>query len=229
MGRQIDGPRSGVRTAVRLCSWCHCTGLLVGIGSAMRRMRLASERVRVMGWPNRPEGDVVRAVLPRDAPNALVVLSIAARGDALWVLICAMLAIRAGVSRRAAVRGVTALGAASAVSHVLGRVLPFRSRPRAHDVPARRSLPEHPRSSSFPSAHATSAAAVTAALTLESGPLGAMVAPLAVLVTYSRILTRVHWPTDVAAGATLGILVALMTRRLPPLESVASRHPEICR
>jgi membrane-associated phospholipid phosphatase len=167
-------------------------------------------------WPNRAEGEVVRAWLPGRAPNPVVVaLTAVARGDALWVLICAGLASRRGVSRRAAIRAGTALAAATAVSHGLGRVLPYRRRPHAGDLPARRALPEHPHSSSFPSAHATSAAAVTTALALESRPLGAVVAPLAVLVTYGRVRTRVHWPTDVGAGTGLGILTALLTRQLP--------------
>ncbi len=171
-----------------------------------------------LAWVNQVEGSVLRdsGLLPGDAPRRLVIaLSTAARGSALWVLISASLAVRAGWSRRAAVRGVTALVGASAASHLLGRVLVHRPRPRAGHLPARRALPEQPSSSSFPSAHATSAGAFTTALMLENPVLGMVVAPVAVVVTYSRVRTRVHWPTDVIAGAFLGAITALLTRRIP--------------
>jgi undecaprenyl-diphosphatase len=142
-------------------------------------------------------------------------LTAAARGSALWTAIAAGLTIRAGASRRAAVRGMTAVVTASAAGHLLGGLLGHRRRPRAQHLPARQALPEHPNSSSFPSAHATAAAAFTTALWLEHRALGMAVALPAVVVTYGRVRTRVHWPTDVAAGAALGVITALMTRRIP--------------
>lgn len=175
-------------------------------------------------WVNQVEGSVLgdSGLLPARAPRRLVIASsTAARGSALWVLIGAGLAVRAGRGRRAAVRGVTALVGASAASHLLSRVLAHRPRPRAGHLPARRALPEQPSSSSFPSAHATSAVAFTTALMLESPVLGMVVAPVAVVVTYSRVRTRVHWPTDVIAGAFLGAITALLTRRIP----IVSRAP----
>ena len=178
-----------------------------------------------LAWLNQVDGSVLRdsGVLPGDAPRRLVVaLSTAARGSALWVLIGAGLTVGAGRSRRAAVRGVTVLVGASAASHLLSRVLVHRPRPRAGHLPARRALPEQPSSSSFPSAHATSAVAFTTALMLESPVLGVVVAPVAVVVTYSRVRTRVHWPTDVIAGAFLGMIAALLTRRIPTVSQGCS-------
>jgi membrane-associated phospholipid phosphatase len=171
---------------------------------------------------NQVEGAVLRwlAALPRSAPGRWMTgLSTAARGNVLWALICVGLAVRPGTSRRAAVRGATALAGASAASHLLGAVLRHRPRPRVGDLPARRALPEQPSSSSFPSSHAASAAAFTTALWLENPVLGAVVAPVTIVVAYSRVRTRVHWPTDVLAGAALGVLVAVGTRRFPPRQS----------
>jgi membrane-associated phospholipid phosphatase len=127
----------------------------------------------------------------------------------LWLVIAAGLVTRAGVSRRAATRGMTA------ASHLLGKALTHRPRPRAGHLPARRELSKQPESSSFPSAHAASAAAFTTALALESPLLGVVVAPVAVVVAYSRVRTWVHWPTDGIAGAVLGGITAVVTRRLP--------------
>ncbi|GAB3884454.1 hypothetical protein GCM10029964_045500 [Kibdelosporangium lantanae] len=51
---------------------------------------------------------------------------------------------------------------------------------------------------------------------MESPVLGLAVAPLAAAVAYSRVHTGVHWPTDVAAGAAIGVAAGLATRRWWP-------------
>ncbi|OSC63095.1 phosphatase PAP2 family protein [Streptomyces sp. 4F] len=75
-------------------------------------------------------------------------------------------------------------------------------RPRpAHIVPLVRTAGRH----SFPSSHATSAAAAAVAF----GALGVhAVWPLAAAVCVSRLVVGVHYPSDVAAGAALGALTA---------------------
>ncbi|MFC5112057.1 phosphatase PAP2 family protein [Kibdelosporangium philippinense] len=50
---------------------------------------------------------------------------------------------------------------------------------------------------------------------------------MAAAVAYSRVHTGVHWPTDVAAGAAIGVAAGLATRRWWPLgaDEPASAHP----
>ncbi|WP_431878329.1 phosphatase PAP2 family protein [Amycolatopsis sacchari] len=49
---------------------------------------------------------------------------------------------------------------------------------------------------------------------MQAPPVAALAAPVAFGVAYSRVRTRVHWPSDVLAGAALGVLVAGATRHL---------------
>jgi len=69
-----------------------------------------------------------------------------------------------------------------------------------------------PQSASFPSGHTASAvafaSAVGTALPATAVPLGL----LACAVGYSRVHTGVHYPSDVAAGAVLGIASAAAVR-----------------
>lgn len=67
---------------------------------------------------------------------------------------------------------------------------------------------------SFPSVHATLSATFVATAA-PVVPLGwAVLAPLGVLVSISRILLGVHYPTDVAAGWALGAAIGLGFTRL---------------
>ncbi|MCE6998960.1 phosphatase PAP2 family protein [Saccharothrix sp. S26] len=144
-------------------------------------------------------------------------LSRAANHSALWLVVGGVLAMRKGVTRRAALRGVAAIGGASFSASLVAKRLFPRRRPAADLLLVPRRLTKRPTSSSFPSGHAASAAAFTTALAMESPALAAAVAPVAAAVAYSRIHTGVHWPSDVAAGAAIGVGAGLLTRRWWPV------------
>lgn len=155
-------------------------------------------------------------------------LTAAANHSVLWFAVAALLATRKGPTRRAAVRGVLAIAGASFTANALAKPLMPRRRPAYEDVPARRTIPNPPVSSSFPSGHAASAAAFTTAVTLECPAAGVALAPVAAAVAYSRVHTGVHWPSDVAAGVFLGSGMALATRRwwpVAPQPTAADRPP----
>lgn len=169
------------------------------------------------------------AIPPSPADAGLKVLTTAANHSLLWFAVAAALASRKGVSRRAALRGVLAIGGASFTANALAKPVMPRRRPAYEDVPAARRLADgdRPDSSSFPSGHAASAAAFATAVTMESPALGAAIAPVAAAVAYSRVHTGVHWPSDVAAGMVLGSAIALASRRWWPLRAevpAESRH-----
>ncbi|WP_447002824.1 bifunctional phosphatase PAP2/diacylglycerol kinase family protein [Saccharothrix isguenensis] len=157
------------------------------------------------------------ALRPSPVDHGLKRLSRAANHSVLWLVIAGVLATRKGAPRRAALRGVAAITGASFSSSLVAKRLFPRRRPAADLLLAPRRLSKRPTSSSFPSGHAASAAAFTTAVAMESPALALAVAPVAAAVAYSRVHTGVHWPSDVAAGAAIGIGAGLLTRRWWPL------------
>ncbi|MER7773809.1 MULTISPECIES: phosphatase PAP2 family protein [unclassified Streptomyces] len=140
---------------------------------------------------------------PRVA-GAARALSWAGEHAALW-LAAGLAGAAVDRARRGAwLRGTALTAGAHVVSMALKRVV-RRPRP-AHVVPLVRTAGRH----SFPSSHATSAAAAAVAF----GALGVpAVRPLAAAVCASRLVVGVHYPSDVAAGAALGALTARLGAR----------------
>lgn len=135
---------------------------------------------------------------PRVA-GAARALSWAGEHGALWLAAGLAGAAVDGTRRGAWLRGTALTAGAHLVSMGVKRVV-RRPRP-AHVAPLVRTAGRH----SFPSSHATSAAAAAVAF----GALGAYaVPPLAAAMCLSRLVVGVHYPSDVAAGAALGALTA---------------------
>ncbi|CAL9300138.1 phosphatase PAP2 family protein [Streptomyces olindensis] len=140
---------------------------------------------------------------PRVA-GAARALSWAGEHAALWLAAGLAGAAVDGRRRGAWLRGTALTAGAHLVSMGVKRIV-RRPRP-AHVEPLVRTAGRH----SFPSSHATSAAAAAVAF----GALGARaVPPLAAAVCVSRLVVGVHYPSDVAAGAALGALTARMGAR----------------
>ncbi|PXY22933.1 glycerophosphatase [Prauserella muralis] len=177
-------------------------------------------RLRQVGTGDRRLMARSAALPPSRADAALSRLSRSANKGRLWWAVAAVLATRKGSTRRGALRGVAAIAGASATANLLGKPLFPRRRPAAEAVPEHRRLLKRPTSSSFPSGHAASAAAFVTAVTMESPLTGALLAPLGAAVAYSRVHTGVHWPSDVGAGALLGVAAGLGTQHWWPL------HPD---
>ncbi|MFG2001458.1 phosphatase PAP2 family protein [Spirillospora sp. NPDC048911] len=83
---------------------------------------------------------------------------------------------------------------------------------------------------SFPSNHATIAAASAAVIVVAWRAMAPVVLPLAALMAFSRVFVGVHYPHDVAAGFLVGVTVApvvalLLVRLLTPaVESLRVRR-----
>ncbi|MGH3380919.1 MAG: phosphatase PAP2 family protein, partial [Actinoallomurus sp.] len=157
-------------------------------------------------------------------------LSRIADHSVLWIGIAGGLAVtRQPRLRRAALRGVFALGLASPLANLAGKQLFRRGRPlieltglpasvgRGTRIPSARVRWRVPTSPSFPSGHSAAAAAFTGALLMEAPrSVTVPVAVTAAGVAFSRVYTGAHYPGDVLAGLALGAVAAAGTRLVWP-------------
>ena len=88
------------------------------------------------------------------------------------------------------------------------RKRPIWDQPRAYRI-------RRPRSSSFPSGHASSAFMAASVLS-EDDPLRPLWYGLAVVVATSRVYVRIHHASDVVAGVATGVVLGRLAKRLWP-------------
>ncbi|MFD5131099.1 bifunctional phosphatase PAP2/diacylglycerol kinase family protein [Streptomyces olindensis] len=179
-------------------------------------------RDRALAWDRRLLGAATSGHWP-GADSVLPRLSRGADHGVLWCAAAAALAAsRTPRARRAASRGLASLGLASLAVRTLGKRSVRRPGPALAPVPLLRRVPRRPITTSFPSGHAASAAAFAVGVTLESPAWGAVVTPVAASVALSRVSTGEHFPSDVLAGAALGVGAAFAVRGLVPTRGQAT-------
>jgi undecaprenyl-diphosphatase len=180
---------------------------------------------------------VFRAVneVVADAPSWLGSL-IDLSGDGLLValgLLLGWIFLRQRDGRTAA--GVLLVGIGTAIAYGLSEALKLvvdEERP-CRVVPGVEVIAHCPAMTdwSFPSNHATLAAALAAGITLLRPRLATIALPLAAAVALARVAAGVHYPHDVAAGAVLGatLVTAILLVAKPIVTSampLKSRDPE---
>lgn len=149
------------------------------------------------------------SVQSRSLDQLVPPLTRAADHSLLWLAISGGLALfgdRRG--RRAALRGVLSIGLASGLVNLVLKRTWRRSRP----VGPRAPLVRRPRSFSFPSGHTASAFAFATGAGLEIPLLLPPLAAAALAIGYARVHGRVHHPSDVLAGAGIGVGAGLASR-----------------
>ena len=122
--------------------------------------------------------------------------------------------------KRAAVAAGISAGFALIVAHFLaaavGRNRPFVDHPSVH------MFMSHAPDPGFPSDHATGAFAIAFALVLRDRRVGIIALVLAFVLSVGRVALGVHYPSDVFAGAILGLIAALIVWT-PPIRRLVDR------
>lgn len=144
----------------------------------------------------------------------------------LWMLLGSLRGLRSERDADAAVRLLVCLGLESALVNGLVKSLLPRRRPApgtVHPHPLRT-----PKTTSFPSGHASAGfAAATLLADGRKAPWRYGWYGLAAVVAASRIHTRSHHASDVLAGAALGLVLGRVAKRAWPLpERAAAGGPD---
>jgi undecaprenyl-diphosphatase len=133
----------------------------------------------------------------------------------IWLLLAAAEGVRSDADADASIRlGILLLGESVLVNQGIKRLV-RRPRPiHAGDRPHHVRLP---RTSSFPSGHASSALAAAGMLSQRHPKAAPLYYGLAAIVATSRVHVKVHHASDVIAGAAIGIAYAQAAKRIWPV------------
>ncbi len=133
----------------------------------------------------------------------------------IWLILAVVRGLRRPDEWRATLRTAAAVGIESAVVNGPVKWVFRRQRP----VP--RGIAPHPvrspRTSSFPSGHATSGFCAAALLSDGDPALRPLYYALAVVVAWSRVHVRAHHASDVLGGMAIGIVLGQIFKRLVPV------------
>lgn len=142
-------------------------------------------------------------------------LSSAADHSILWFALGAMQSAKRGDASRG-LRLATAIAGESIITNGIVKSFFRRVRPEVEATDGRMPFGmRRPVTSAFPSGHATSG--FMAAVLLSDGTkLVPLYFGLAGLVAASRVYVRMHHASDVVAGATFGLALGLVARRVIP-------------
>ncbi len=136
----------------------------------------------------------------------------------VWHLVGLSQALLPGRDPMSAVRLSVILGIESVVVNGGIKQLFRRGRPEWTSIGPRPHRLRTPRTSSFPSGHASSAFTAAGVLAAGGDPLWPIYYAIAVVVASSRAYVRIHHASDVLAGAALGVVLALVADQLwPPI------------
>ncbi len=130
---------------------------------------------------------------------------------ALWIII-AVVMLMFKKTRKAGICLAVSLVATAIIGNVILKNIFARLRPFV--VANFPIIISHPGGYSFPSGHTSSSFAAATALSLHYKKYAAAFYIVAALIGFSRIYLYVHYPSDVAAGAIVGVAVAIICHKI---------------
>ncbi|MET7594522.1 phosphatase PAP2 family protein [Streptomyces sp. NPDC005481] len=159
---------------------------------------------RVAAW----QSDCARRLLPA--------VEDAAQHTKLWWGAAAVMCTVGWRARRAAAVGLASMAVAELVSNGVLKQVCERERPPKEWI-SHEDVHERPDSSSFPSGHTAAGVGFSAAVAVVWPLAGAVCAVPALMVAAERVHTGAHYPSDVAAGAAVGLAAAALVHQAPRL------------
>ena len=155
------------------------------------------------------------------------VITTLGNGGAFWIVLTLLLLLVFKRTRRMGVYCAASMLLTLLVVNLCIKPLAARTRPYEL-IEGLQILVSRPHDYSFPSGH--SANSLTCAWTifrLAPKKYGVPALVLAVLIALSRLYVGVHYPTDVLAGAAIGILLSEVALRAlrRPLRAWDAKHP----
>jgi undecaprenyl-diphosphatase len=132
--------------------------------------------------------------------------------EVAWIIVLGFTERRTSLRHAAKEAGLAmlmALYAALTLSQLIGRLRPFVA-----EVGVLRLVPAPLSLHSLPSAHASAAFALAFAIAWKSPRAAIVPLILACGVAFGRVAVGVHYPTDVIAGAGVGLLAVVIVRLL---------------
>lgn len=139
-------------------------------------------------------------------------LTLLGSGGAIWLLAAAIM-LCAKKYRRQGVILLAGLVAGVLVGNVCLKNLIARPRPCWLDDSVKLLIPI-PTDYSFPSGHTLSSVIGATVLTKTNRRFGWAAIPLAAVIAFSRLYLFVHYPSDILAGAVLGVAIGLAVYRV---------------
>jgi undecaprenyl-diphosphatase len=133
-----------------------------------------------------------------------------------WYALVAVLALTGGEAGASAALGMAVAGAVGALVYRLLKQRLVRERPFvSHEGILAGTAPLD--RYSFPSGHTLHAVSFTVLAVAHEPALAVALVPLALAIAASRVVLGLHYPSDVAAGAAIGALLAAATLGFWPI------------
>lgn len=142
----------------------------------------------------------------------MIILTYLGSFGAVWIFIALILIMTSKYRKNG-----LALAVSLILCLIIGNVIlkPFVGRIRPCDVnTAVQLLINRPLDASFPSGHAMSSFAAATTIFYLDKKLGFGALLLAAAISFSRLYLYVHYPTDIVAGALIGIAIAVAIKAI---------------